>query len=976
VTNFNEEEIKMILHDKFNHKLTNTNESIPRYSIRKLTIGAASCLIGCFIFMQTSNTVQAAESDSAEVKTEQVDTSQQSVTSAKDQSSLSSQLETTAEIPDNSQQTADIQIRNENKEQASGQDDAQQIESETSSANQTAAAPLSQQKTLVVGDGEDNYESLHQAVEQAADGDTISIEKDIKEKQAITIDKDLTIVGNGSKVSFDDATLEGQTVLTIADGKTVNFSQDSSTGFGLKTNGHVDINGTLNINEGFEFSSTGSFQEHHEEGIYSNTNTHDATSTKGAIVAKQGSTLNISGGKFSPAFVWYQSGSTGAITGGEFTNNHEIGLYWAAFQNLEKNSCLVIDTNATLTEISNADFKQTITGDVSSMYYSSTFPGAVQVSRGGRIDKISNSRFESSPEFLSSSGLSNYGTIGAIDSSYFKGGHGFYNDSRKANGFGNDEDGVTSIELITNSTFEAGQNITFKPGNLNKNNWPEHAGEGFYNCNSIIGTIANSYFIGGQSGLLNGSKGGGKYTKIKKIENSTFEADEINCRYNITYATGLRNSIDCTIDEISDCRFTGRLSGIDNLGNISNLFKSTLAVNDKTKFKLDAGLYNESEGTIGEIKNSTITGDAYGILNTGKIATLTDVTAHSIGRLINGERQSGYGLSNNIPKHGAASGSIDMINGGEFIGVTAGVENKGTIAEIKDGKFIGGESWVVNTGKLSQIDGGVYWGKSAYGIDNQSDAKISLEPQLTTQSDGTGIGSGRYWGAKDALNEATKFILPGDYHMSNRTTVLPVAGIDEVQFRYLKEYLKLNYDPNGGTGSTPAQTENDDGQTMTIAENGFTRNGDNFIGWNTKADGTGIAYQPGDSLVLPKNMTLYAQWESKPEEPTDPLIPVKPEEPAKPVVPTDPDEPENSGENTDSDIPDEQSKVRDKEKQNATKTIVDTNQTNTQATLAKEKNAQLPQTGNSSFDLLSIILLLTSGLISTFGYSSKQTKRN
>ncbi len=41
-----------------------------------------------------------------------------------------------------------------------------------------------------------------------------------------------------------------------------------------------------------------------------------------------------------------------------------------------------------------------------------------------------------------------------------------------------------------------------------------------------------------------------------------------------------------------------------------------------------------------------------------------------------------------------------------------------------------------------------------------------------------------------------------------------------------------------------------------------TRPGYLFLGWNTKADGSGTAYQAGDSYLVDKDSTLYAQWEA------------------------------------------------------------------------------------------------------------------
>ena len=70
----------------------------------------------------------------------------------------------------------------------------------------------------------------------------------------------------------------------------------------------------------------------------------------------------------------------------------------------------------------------------------------------------------------------------------------------------------------------------------------------------------------------------------------------------------------------------------------------------------------------------------------------------------------------------------------------------------------------------------------------------------------------------------------------------------------------ITYYPNGGTGTMGTETEN--GfilEATTIAENGFTSPLNNgFVEWNTKADGTGTGYIPGDNVS--SNLNLYAIW--------------------------------------------------------------------------------------------------------------------
>ena len=67
----------------------------------------------------------------------------------------------------------------------------------------------------------------------------------------------------------------------------------------------------------------------------------------------------------------------------------------------------------------------------------------------------------------------------------------------------------------------------------------------------------------------------------------------------------------------------------------------------------------------------------------------------------------------------------------------------------------------------------------------------------------------------------------------------------------------IAYDGNGGTGSMPPST----GRDIAVQANDFVRDGHEFESWNTRADGTGTAFAPGDLVnSLTADMTLYAIW--------------------------------------------------------------------------------------------------------------------
>ena len=56
--------------------------------------------------------------------------------------------------------------------------------------------------------------------------------------------------------------------------------------------------------------------------------------------------------------------------------------------------------------------------------------------------------------------------------------------------------------------------------------------------------------------------------------------------------------------------------------------------------------------------------------------------------------------------------------------------------------------------------------------------------------------------------------------------------------------------------------------SATLIGNMFTRDTYTFMGWNTKADGSGTSYEDGADITITEDVTLYAQW--KPEATIEP----------------------------------------------------------------------------------------------------------
>ena len=77
----------------------------------------------------------------------------------------------------------------------------------------------------------------------------------------------------------------------------------------------------------------------------------------------------------------------------------------------------------------------------------------------------------------------------------------------------------------------------------------------------------------------------------------------------------------------------------------------------------------------------------------------------------------------------------------------------------------------------------------------------------------------------------------------------------------VKGSFSVIYYSNGGTGTMPNQKADENNVIAQLNANQFTRDGYAFVGWNTKANGTGTAYaDQATNITLTQNLTLYAQW--------------------------------------------------------------------------------------------------------------------
>ena len=423
---------------------------------------------------------------------------------------------------------------------------------------------------------------------------------------------------------------------------------------------------------------------------------------------------------------------------------------------------------------------------------------------------------------------------------------------------------------------------------------------------SGIGPGAGGDNLGSQTVYINdGAKfigNGGKFDNIELLIREGGKATIHGGTYKNNSSSG-NAAVDIygEVDEITGGTFINTSKALNVQGHVGKISGGTF-----TSSKNAGAVHVQYQGHVDEISGGSFNNDnGYGL----SIFTTGDDSNKypRVDKISGGVFTGNYGIwlrSQAAKADGSPAASIGEISGGSFIGKTVGVEtdqfsgiekitdgtftgaygilNVGKIGEIAGGRIegtesglwnypnkeaevklisggtiIGGKHAVMNsTGRIDKISGGVLYGKTGNAYKNTGANVTQIEPDLSAS-----IGNARYWGGEDAISQVNGNVTyPDGYHMSSRTTTLPVDGIEDTEFRYLKKFLTLSYDGNGGTGSMDSLTETTDGEEFTIKENQFQKEGMSFVEWNTKADGSGISYHPGDKLILSKNTTLYAQW--------------------------------------------------------------------------------------------------------------------
>ncbi|MBQ2024847.1 MAG: InlB B-repeat-containing protein, partial [Paludibacteraceae bacterium] len=142
-------------------------------------------------------------------------------------------------------------------------------------------------------------------------------------------------------------------------------------------------------------------------------------------------------------------------------------------------------------------------------------------------------------------------------------------------------------------------------------------------------------------------------------------------------------------------------------------------------------------------------------------------------------------------------------------------------------------------------EGGLYWSSETY-YDSESNFESEFNDNLSYMYNSSmGIGEGTP--EEYILGEGDGQPMPRYYAASVRA-VLPSKKVHTITFN-----------ANGGRGNM-SSVDADYAELFTIPTNRFTHAQQDFVCWNTKADGSGKTYMETDKFSVSSDITLYAQW--------------------------------------------------------------------------------------------------------------------
>ena len=375
---------------------------------------------------------------------------------------------------------------------------------------------------------------------------------------------------------------------------------------------------------------------------------------------------------------------------------------------------------------------------------------------------------------------------------------------------------------------------------------------------TVAGTVSNVTSSVNVTGDFNLGGLAGSVSNGGSISNST-SVGNVSGSSSIGGAVGFVSGTSPTCGALIDVTTSGNISGTSNIGgligyvNCYNIERSSSSAVVTASSNRVGGLVGY-ENNAGSISKSFFTGQVQGTEQVGGIAgasrsTITDsystgsVTATSatnggrIGGLV------GWLLTGANVARTYATGAITPPSGdNSTVGGLIGNYGGGTITA---------SIWNTQTTGRSTSQG---TGAKGYTSQQMKDYVLydadNLNWPITDGiSSGDGVTTGTTWSICSAANSGYPFLTL----QSLTGSCLPTMA----------------YNGNGttsGTAPTDGSTPYTSGSTVTVLGNtgSMTKTSSVFSGWNTKADGTGTSYSPGETFTITSPVMLFAEWTTNP----------------------------------------------------------------------------------------------------------------
>jgi len=229
-----------------------------------------------------------------------------------------------------------------------------------------------------------------------------------------------------------------------------------------------------------------------------------------------------------------------------------------------------------------------------------------------------------------------------------------------------------------------------------------------------------------------------------------------------------------------------------------------------------------------------------------------------------------------------ATGNTDAAGiGGGFDGkggtvnITGGTitaTGNGYATGIGGGKYGGGGTVTITGGKVTATAGetaSAIGGGSA-GVSSAGSLSISGTADVTVKSASGSKYYALFCNPATATPSDGYFVIVHDAENKNfagtpsstKVDLVKIGLNDSLYYAHIffgTDYT-VTFDANGGKGTMDTLSAKAGEAVSTINKFKIEEEGKVFLGWNTKADGSGTAYEESESACFASDITLYAQW--------------------------------------------------------------------------------------------------------------------